>query len=61
MQVRHKAYIAYYSKSRLMKVLCRDLLDSVMSHMKVKQYFCKAQLWFQTVQLLGPWWHCPSE
>lgn len=55
MQVRHKAHIAYYSKSRLMKVLCRDLLDSVMSHIKVKQYFCKAQLWFQPVQLFSPW------
>lgn len=55
MQVRHKAYIAYYSKSHLMKVLCRDLLDSVMYHIKVKEYFCKAQLWFQLVQLLSPW------
>lgn len=40
MQVRHKAYIAYYSKSCLMKVLCRDLLDSLRSHGKVKQYLC---------------------
>lgn len=60
MQVRHKAYIAHYSKSSLMKVLYRDLLDSVMSHIKVKQYFCKPQLWFHPVQLLSPWWHCSS-